>query len=41
MYGKGISYEGDLLDLALQGNIIVKTGAWFSFKDIQIGQGRE
>ena len=29
MYGKGISYEGDVLDLAVKGNIIEKTGAWF------------
>ena len=41
MYGQGISYEGDLLDLAVQGDIVNKTGAWFSFKDDKIGQGRE
>ena len=41
MYGKGISYEGDLLDLALKGNIIEKTGSWFSYEDQKIGQGRE
>ena len=41
MYGKGISYEGDLIDLALKGNIVVKTGSWFSFEENQIGQGRE
>ena len=41
MYGKGISYEGDLLDLALKGNIIEKTGSWFSYSDQKIGQGRE
>ena len=41
MYGKGISYEGDLLDLAVQADIVNKTGAWFSFNDEKIGQGRE
>ena len=41
MYGQGISYEGDLLDLALKGNIIEKTGSWFSYEDQKIGQGRE
>ena len=41
MYGKGISYEGDLIDLAIKANIIAKTGSWFSFEDEQIGQGRE
>ena len=41
MYGEGISYEGDLLDLAVQADIVNKTGAWFSFNDIKIGQGRE
>ncbi|MFL2989067.1 recombinase RecA [bacterium] len=41
MYGKGISYEGDLIDLAVKANIIAKTGSWFSFEDSQIGQGRE
>ena len=41
MYGKGISKEGDILDLALKGDIIEKTGAWFSYRDMKIGQGRE
>jgi recombination protein RecA len=41
MYGKGISYEGDLIDLAIKANIVAKTGSWFSFEDNQIGQGRE
>jgi recombination protein RecA len=41
MYGLGISYEGDILDLAVAGNIIEKTGAWFSYDNIKIGQGRE
>ena len=41
MYGKGISYEGDILDLAVAGNIVEKTGAWYSFEDMKIGQGRK
>jgi len=41
MYGKGISYVGDILDLAVKGDIIQKTGSWFSYGDIRIGQGRE
>jgi recombination protein RecA len=41
MYGKGISYEGDILDLAIKGDVIQKTGAWFSYGDLRIGQGRE
>jgi recombination protein RecA len=41
MYGKGISYEGDLLDLALQGGIVDKMGSWFSYKGTKIAQGRE
>ena len=41
MYGKGISLVGDLLDLAVRAEIIKKTGAWFSYGDDKIGQGRE
>tara|TARA_B100000405_G_C16688153_1_gene411868 strand:+ start:371 stop:1369 length:999 start_codon:yes stop_codon:yes gene_type:complete len=41
MYGLGISKEGDLLDLALKADIVKKTGAWYSFDDNKIGQGRE
>ncbi len=41
MYGEGISYEGDLLDLAAQADIVNKTGAWYSFNKEKIGQGRE
>jgi len=41
MYGEGISYEGDLLDLALKGEIVQKSGAWFSYNDEKLGQGRE
>lgn len=41
MYGKGISYAGELLDLAVQQEIIQKSGAWFSYGDERIGQGRD
>jgi recombination protein RecA len=41
MYGEGISREGDLIDLAVEKEIIQKSGAWFSFEDERIGQGRE
>ena len=41
MYGQGISYTGDLLDLALEGNLVQKAGSWFSYKDDRLGQGRE
>ena len=41
MYGEGISYVGDIIDLAVEGEIIQKTGAWYAYKDEKIGQGRE
>ena len=41
MYGEGISREGDLLDLAVNNNIVEKSGSWFSYKSDRIGQGRE
>ena len=41
MYGEGISYEGDLIDLAVQADVVNKTGAWFAFNNEKIGQGRE
>lgn len=41
MFGKGISIEGDLLDLAADAGIIVKSGAWYAYKGQKIGQGRE
>ncbi|MDC0480194.1 recombinase RecA, partial [Candidatus Marinimicrobia bacterium] len=41
MYGQGISYVGDMIDLAVEGNIVEKTGAWYSYEDMKIGQGRE
>lgn len=41
MYGKGISREGEILDLGNELGIVEKTGAWFSYKGDRIGQGRE
>lgn len=41
MFGKGISREGDILDLAANVDIIVKSGAWYSYNGAKIGQGRE
>src|SRR2546421_6741875 len=41
LYGEGISREGDLLDLAVEHNLVEKSGAWFSFQGERLGQGRE
>ncbi len=41
MYGEGISREGDLLDLAVNNNLLEKSGAWYSYQGERIGQGRE
>lgn len=41
MYGEGISREGDLLDLAVNHNIVEKSGSWFSYKTERLGQGRD
>lgn len=41
LYGKGISREGDLLDLGVLNGLIEKSGSWYSFKGERIGQGRE
>ncbi|WP_026485719.1 recombinase RecA [Caldanaerobius polysaccharolyticus] len=41
MYGEGISREGDLLDIGINIDLITKSGAWFSYGDIRLGQGRE
>ena len=41
MFSEGISVTGDLLDLAVKDDIIAKSGAWFSYGDMRLGQGRE
>ncbi|RHO01812.1 recombinase RecA [Clostridium sp. AM22-16AC] len=41
MFGKGISREGDVLDLAADANIVEKSGSWYAYKGAKIGQGRE
>lgn len=41
MFGKGISKEGDVLDLAAKENIVEKSGAWYAYNGVKIGQGRE
>lgn len=41
MYNEGISKEGNLIDIAVTEEIIQKSGSWFAYKDIRIGQGRE
>ncbi len=41
MFGEGISKEGELIDYGVKLDIVDKSGAWFSYKDIKLGQGRE
>ena len=41
MYGEGISFEGDLVDLAVKYEIVEKSGAWFSYNGERMGQGRD
>ena len=41
LYNQGISFEGDLLDLGVESGIVEKSGAWYSYEDERIGQGRE
>ncbi len=41
MFDGGISAEGDLIDLAISDNIVVKSGSWLSYGDVRLGQGRE
>jgi recombination protein RecA len=41
MYGEGISKRGELIDLGVKAGVVEKSGAWYSFADQRIGQGRE
>jgi len=41
MYGKGISKVGEILDASIKADIVAKSGAWFSYGDIRLGQGKE
>lgn len=41
MYGRGISKEGEMVDLGVKFNVIQKSGAWFSYGDMRLGQGRD
>ena len=41
LYGQGISYEGDLIEKGIEGNVIIQSGSWFSYNNEKIAQGRE
>jgi recombination protein RecA len=41
MYGEGISKEGDMIDIAVENNLLEKSGSWYSYQGERIGQGRE
>lgn len=41
MYGKGISKSGEIIDLAVELNVVKKSGSWFSYGDTKLGQGRD
>ena len=41
MHSNGISYEGDILDLGMEKRVVARTGAWFRYGDMQLGQGKE
>jgi len=41
MYGKGISHEGEIIDLGIKYDIVKRGGAWFSYGEVRLGQGRD
>ena len=41
MYGEGISRSGELIDLGVEAGVVKKSGAWFSYGDVKLGQGRD
>jgi recombination protein RecA len=41
MYGQGVSKVGEILDLGVKAGLVEKSGAWFSYDSVRIGQGRE
>jgi recombination protein RecA len=41
LHTDGISYEGDILDMGMERKIVGRTGAWFRYGDMQLGQGKE
>jgi recombination protein RecA len=41
MFGQGISREGSLIDVGVEHGIVSKAGAWFTYDDVQLGQGKE
>ena len=41
MYGEGVSKMGELIDLGVNAGVVEKSGAWFSFDSVRLGQGRE
>jgi recombination protein RecA len=41
MYGQGISKVGEIIDLGVKAGVVEKSGAWFSYDSVRIGQGRE
>ncbi len=41
MFNEGISITGDLIDMAVEDNVVDKSGAWYSYGDVRLGQGRE
>ena len=41
MFDEGISVSGDLLDMAVADDVILKSGSWFSYGEVRLGQGRE